>query len=84
MLVGPGVFLLLAAVVVIFDPLMATGGQEPPPPAPRGRRRGRGLQERALPGVPAQRARPEPTYGQSADEAVSGPSGGGSRGVHDW
>ncbi|MFE3252934.1 MHYT domain-containing protein [Streptomyces sp. NPDC059209] len=84
MLVGPGVFLLLAAVVVIFDPLMVTGGQEPPAPVSRGPRRGRGPQGRALPGVPAQRARPEPTYGQSADEAVSGPSGGGSRGVHDW
>lgn len=84
MLVGPGVFLLLAAVVVIFDPLMVTGPPERPGPVPRGPRRGRGPQGRALPGVPAQRTRPEPAYGQSADEAVSGPSGGGSRGVHDW
>ncbi|WP_329032655.1 hypothetical protein OIE71_07610 [Streptomyces sp. NBC_01725] len=87
MLVGPGVFLLLAAVVVIFDPLMVTGGQELPGPVPPGRGRGRGLQERALPGVPAQRARParpEPMYGQTPDEAVSGPSAGGPRGVHDW
>lgn len=84
MLVGPGVFLLLAAVVVIFDPLLVTGGQERPGPVLRDRRRGGGFGERPLPGVPAQRARPEPTYGQSADEAVSGPPGGGSRGVHDW
>lgn len=83
MLVGPGVFLLLAAVVVIFDPLMVTGPQERPGPSVSPRR-GRGPQGRALPGVPAQRTRPEPAYGQSADEAVSGPSGGGSRGVHDW
>ncbi|WP_405678590.1 hypothetical protein OG292_31255 [Streptomyces sp. NBC_01511] len=83
MLVGPGVFLLLAAVVVIFDPLMVTGGRERRGPVRRSRR-GRGTDERALPGVPAQRAAPEPTYGQSADETVSRPSGGGSRGVHDW
>lgn len=81
MLVGPGVFLLLAAVVVIFDPLMVMGRQERPGPPPGDRR---DLQEPALPGVPAQRARREPTYGQSADETVAGPSRGGSRGVHDW
>ncbi|MET9552750.1 MHYT domain-containing protein [Streptomyces sp. NPDC006645] len=85
MLVGPGVFLLLAAVVVIFDPLMVMGGQESGAPAPGGR----GGHERALPGVPAQRARPEPTYGESAEERLSRRSGaagrgGGSRGVHDW
>lgn len=78
MLVGPGVFLLLAAVVVIFDPLMVMGRQERPGPVPGD------PQETALPGVPAQRARREPVYGQSADETVAGPSGGGSRGVHDW
>ncbi|MEV8402912.1 MHYT domain-containing protein [Streptomyces niveus] len=86
MLVGPGVFLLLAAVVVIFDPLMVMGGQESGTPVPPGRA-GRGRRERALPGVPAQRVRPEPTYGESAEETVSrrsGAAGGGSRGVHDW
>ncbi|WP_405800084.1 MHYT domain-containing protein [Streptomyces sp. NBC_01506] len=83
MLVGPGVFLLLAAVVVIFDPLMVTGGRRPGPVL-RDRRWGRDRQERALPGVPDQRDRREPTYGEGAGEAVSGPSGGGSRGVHDW
>lgn len=86
MLVGPGVFLLLAAVVVIFDPLMVMGGQDARDPDSQGRN-GRGRHERALPGVPAQRAPREPTYGETAEETVSrraGRSGGGSRGVHDW
>ncbi|MFD3485990.1 MHYT domain-containing protein [Streptomyces sp. NPDC058665] len=83
MLVGPGVFLLLAAVVVIFDPLMVMGGREGRTPPPRGRG-GRGPHERPLPGVPAQRTRREPTYGETAEETVSRRSGGGSRGVHDW
>ncbi|MFI6081806.1 MHYT domain-containing protein [Streptomyces sp. NPDC051217] len=83
MLVGPGVFLLLAAVVVIFDPLMVMGGRERRAPLPRSRP-GRGPHERPLPGVPAQRTRWEPTYGETAEETVSRRSGGGSRGVHDW
>ncbi|MFB7706098.1 hypothetical protein [Streptomyces niveus] len=72
--------------MVIFDPLMVMGGQESGTPVPPGRA-GRGRRERALPGVPAQRVRPEPTYGESAEETVSrrsGAAGGGSRGVHDW
>ncbi|MFD3522940.1 MHYT domain-containing protein [Streptomyces sp. NPDC058653] len=81
MLVGPGVFLLLAAVVVVFDPLMVMG-RERPVPVPRGHL-GRGPHDRPLPGVPAQRARWEPTYGENAEE-VSRRSAGGSRGLHDW
>lgn len=80
MLVGPGVFLLLAAVVVIFDPLLVFGGQERRGPVFHGR----GPHGRALPGVPAQRARREPTYGEAAEETVARRSGGGARGLHDW
>ncbi|MEU0396168.1 MHYT domain-containing protein [Streptomyces sp. NPDC006208] len=54
-LVGPGVFLLLAAVVVMFDPLLVLG--EPDRlPAEGGR---------ARPGVPAQRT-PAPSYPRAA------------------
>ncbi|MFI6692330.1 MHYT domain-containing protein [Streptomyces sp. NPDC050433] len=83
MLVGPGVFLLLAAVVVIFDPLMVMGGPERSGPVLRNQQ-GRGRHERALPGIPAQPAGWEPRYGETAEETVSRRSGGGSRDIHDW
>ncbi|WP_330176359.1 hypothetical protein OG875_24385 [Streptomyces sp. NBC_01498] len=81
MLVGPGVFLLLAAVVVVFDPLMVAGGRRAAAPAPEGP--DRGARSRALSGVPAQRTRREPRYGTSPEETAAGRSVP-SRGVHDW
>ncbi|MFF4170429.1 MHYT domain-containing protein [Streptomyces sp. NPDC001744] len=56
MLIGPAVFLVLAAVVLMFDPLLVTGGPE-----------GRRLPDRAVhrPGVPAPRRVPT-HYGDPA------------------
>ncbi|MFB7586665.1 MHYT domain-containing protein [Streptomyces sp. NPDC056169] len=43
MLVGPLVFLVLAAAVVMFDPLLIMGDDEPRRPAPRNHSRGSGF-----------------------------------------
>ncbi|MFI8516363.1 MHYT domain-containing protein [Streptomyces sp. NPDC085481] len=58
MLIGPGVFLLLAAVVVMFDPLLVMGEPDWQKPAAGGYRHG-------APGVPA--ARRVPAYGEPAN-----------------
>ncbi|MET9437481.1 MHYT domain-containing protein [Streptomyces sp. NPDC006551] len=76
MLIGPAVFLLLAAVVVMFDPLLVMG--EPDwqrPAAQRGHR----------PGVPAPRR--SAAYGEPANWSSRPPSGrqarrGARRGAH--
>jgi NO-binding membrane sensor protein with MHYT domain len=62
MLIGPAVFLLLAAVVVMFDPLLVMG--EPDWQRPGGAKNPR-------PGVPAHR--PEPSYGDPAGWAPARP-----------
>ncbi|MFE7751834.1 MHYT domain-containing protein [Streptomyces sp. NPDC057428] len=55
MMVGPGCFLLLAAVVVMIDPLMVTGGpEETARPAYAPRRGGH------MTSIPVQRSRPRP------------------------
>ncbi|MFF7180449.1 MHYT domain-containing protein [Streptomyces sp. NPDC008121] len=68
MLIGPGVFLLLAAVVVMFDPLLVMGEPDWQRPASQGGPR---------PGVPAPR-RPA-AYGEPANWAAKPPSGRGAR-----
>ncbi|MBT2438710.1 hypothetical protein J7E93_00920 [Streptomyces sp. ISL-36] len=81
MLVGPAVFLLLAAVVVMFDPLLVLGDPDWQRPAARVVHR---------PGVPAPRR--APAYGEPANWSARPPSGrvarkGAHRGGHrsqDW
>ncbi|MFF0436623.1 MHYT domain-containing protein [Streptomyces sp. NPDC004327] len=75
MLVGPGVFLLLAAVVVMFDPLLVMGEPDWQRPTARGGYR------HGAPGVPVPRRVPaygEPAYRSSARPAARG----GRRPVH--
>ncbi|MEU8518441.1 MHYT domain-containing protein [Streptomyces sp. NBC_01216] len=75
MLIGPAVFLLLAAVVVLFDPLLVMGEPDRREPVPPGSGR---------PGVPAPRR--ASSYGEpanwSARPAGRGPRRGGARGAH--
>ncbi|WP_328724918.1 MHYT domain-containing protein [Streptomyces sp. NBC_00259] len=61
MLVGPAVFLILAAAVVMFDPLLVTGDRDEAPPV---------RLSRTVPGaVPAQRRLP--SYGEPANRSAS-------------
>ncbi|MFE5630512.1 MHYT domain-containing protein [Streptomyces sp. NPDC056543] len=69
MLVGPAVFLLLAAVVVMFDPLLVMGDPDWQRPSAHGPHR---------PGVPAQRR--APAYGEPANWSARQPAGRGVRG----
>ncbi|MET7861546.1 MHYT domain-containing protein [Streptomyces sp. NPDC005318] len=62
LLIGPGCFLLLAAVVVMFDPLMVMGDQDWDDPSGRGAH-GAGRP----PGIPVQRQ--VPRFGTYADPA---------------
>ncbi|MEV4945937.1 MHYT domain-containing protein [Streptomyces sp. NPDC053755] len=85
MLIGPGVFLVLAAVVVMFDPLLVMGDPDWQRPAAQGGH---------LPGVPAPRR--AAAYGEPANWSARPPSGravrrdgrgGAPHGVHrsqDW
>ncbi|MFD7326813.1 MHYT domain-containing protein [Streptomyces sp. NPDC059875] len=68
MLVGPAVFLLLAAVVVMFDPLLVMGDPDWQRPAAQSAHR---------PGVPAPRR--APAYGEPANWSARQPSGRGGR-----
>ncbi|MFC8276169.1 MHYT domain-containing protein [Streptomyces sp. NPDC057271] len=70
MLVGPAVFLLLAAVVVMFDPLLVMGDPDWQRPSAHGPLR---------PGVPAQRR--APAYGEPANWSARQPADRGVRGV---
>ncbi|MEU4271581.1 MHYT domain-containing protein [Streptomyces sp. NPDC026092] len=70
MLIGPAVFLLLAAVVVMFDPLLVMGDPDWQRPTTHGPYR---------PGVPAQRR--APAYGEPANWSARQPSGRGARGT---
>ncbi|MET8508302.1 MHYT domain-containing protein [Streptomyces sp. NPDC004787] len=65
MLIGPGVFLLLAAVVVMFDPLLVMG--EPDWQRPTGR----GGHPYGAPGVPSPRR--APAYGEPANWSAARP-----------
>jgi NO-binding membrane sensor protein with MHYT domain len=67
LLIGPGVFLLLAAVVVMFDPLLVLGEPDWQRPAARGRSR------RRTGGVPAPRR--VPAYGEPANWSAARPAG---------
>ncbi|MFF5501635.1 MHYT domain-containing protein [Streptomyces roseolus] len=67
MLIGPAVFLILAAVVVMFDPLLVMGDPDPQRPPARVPHR---------PGVPAPRR--VPGYGEPAHWTAR-PAGRGSR-----
>ncbi|MEU6983517.1 MHYT domain-containing protein [Streptomyces sp. NPDC046324] len=69
MLVGPAVFLLLAAVVVMFDPLLVMGDPDWQRPSGRGPHR---------PGVPTQRR--APAYGEPANWSARQPADRGGRG----
>ncbi|MEU8542628.1 MHYT domain-containing protein [Streptomyces sp. NPDC048717] len=71
LLIGPGVFLLLAAVVVMFDPLLVLGEPDWQRPAARGRSR-RGSRRRAA-GRPARHR--APAYGEPANWSASRPAG---------
>ncbi|MFF8274646.1 MHYT domain-containing protein [Streptomyces lateritius] len=72
MLVGPAVFLLLAAVVVMFDPLLVMGDPDRQRPASPGAHR---------PGVPAPRR--APAYGEPANWSARPASGRSARkGTH--
>ncbi|MGW6566138.1 MHYT domain-containing protein [Streptomyces sp. NPDC054975] len=70
MLIGPAVFLLLAAVVVMFDPLLVMGEPDWQRPTAHGPRR---------PGVPAPRR--APAYGEPANWSARRPPGRAARGV---
>ncbi|MEV6328078.1 MHYT domain-containing protein [Streptomyces sp. NPDC051909] len=66
MLIGPGVFLLLAAVVVMFDPLLVMGEPDWQRPSARGG------YPRGLPGVPSPRR--APAYGEPANWSSARPA----------
>lgn len=68
MLIGPAVFLLLAAVVVMFDPLLVMGDPDWQRPSAHSPHR---------PGVPAPRR--APAYGEPANWSARQPSGRGGR-----
>ncbi|MFJ3901871.1 MHYT domain-containing protein [Streptomyces sp. NPDC090025] len=67
MLIGPGVFLLLAAVVVMFDPLLVMGEPDWQPPSARGGYR------HGAPGVPAPRRGPA-AHGEPANWSAGRPA----------
>ncbi|GAA2807012.1 MHYT domain-containing protein [Streptomyces showdoensis] len=66
MLIGPAVFLLLAAVVVMFDPLLVMGEPDWQKPTARGGYR------HGAPGVPAPRR--APAYGEPANWSSARPA----------
>ncbi|MFJ3583786.1 MHYT domain-containing protein [Streptomyces sp. NPDC090127] len=70
MLIGPAVFLLLAAVVVMFDPLLVMGDPDWQRPPARGPHR---------PGVPTPRR--APAYGEPANWSSRQPPGRAARGA---
>ncbi|MCX2183067.1 hypothetical protein KV205_21400 [Streptomyces sp. SKN60] len=75
MLIGPGVFLLLAAVVVMFDPLLVMGEPDWQRPG------GRGGYPNHLPGVPAPRR--AAAYGEPANWSAARPAArSGRRAAH--
>ncbi|MFJ7069426.1 MHYT domain-containing protein [Streptomyces sp. NPDC101115] len=84
MMIGPGVFLLLAAVVVMFDPLLVMGEPDWQRPTARGGYR------HGAPGVPAPRR--APAYGEPANWSSERPAArsgrrGAQRGTYrsqDW
>ncbi|MER8045066.1 MHYT domain-containing protein [Streptomyces sp. NPDC094032] len=81
MLIGPAVFLLLAAVVVMFDPLLVMGEPDWQKPTARGGYR------HGAPGVPAPRR--TPAYGEPANWSSTRPPArrGAHRGTYrsqDW
>ncbi|MER7518748.1 MHYT domain-containing protein [Streptomyces sp. NPDC126499] len=74
MLIGPAVFLVLAAVVVMFDPLLVMGEPDWQRPAARG---GHG---HGLPGLPTQRR--TSAYGEPANWSARPATRSGRRGAY--